>query len=146
MPSFTFTGLQKLQVTSNAYTYSDLHLDFSNPISRDLKADFDESAIRNSILNLFNTTPGQNLLNPIYGLNLTKYLFEPLDESIGRLIGNDIVNGVSLFEPRVTVANVTIELNEEEQTYYILLNIEIPALNTTIRLPGTLDRTGFTLT
>ena len=108
MPSITFTGLQKVQITSNNYTYSDLHLDLSNPISKDITSDFDESAVRNSILNLFNTVPGQNLLNPEYGLNLLQYLFEPINETSGRQIGNDIVAGINTYEPRVLVKNVEI--------------------------------------
>lgn len=146
MPSLTFTGLQKIQITNKKYSYSDLDLDFSNPISKDLVSDYDENAIKNSILTLFNTIPGQNLLNPIYGLNLSKFLFQPLSETTGRLIGEEIVNGLSLFEPRVNVANVTIQPVEEEQTYYILLNIEMPLLNSQLRIPGTLNNTGFTLT
>ena len=145
MPSITFTGLQKVQITSNNYTYSDLHLDLSNPISKDITSDFDESAVRNSIINLFNTVPGQNLLNPEYGLNLLQYLFEPINETNGRQIGNDIVAGINTYEPRVLVKNVDIQLNEDEQTYYITLNIEIPILNSQMRLQGSLTKTGFTL-
>jgi phage baseplate assembly protein W len=144
MPSISFTGLQKVNVSNN-YTYSDLHLDFSNPINKDLKADYDEAAIKNSIYSLFNTLPGQSLLNPTYGLNLVKYLFEPVTEDNARSIGNDIVTGLSLYEPRVKVSNVNIQLNSDEQSYYIELNIIMPYLNKVINVPGTLTRTGYTI-
>lgn len=145
MPSLTFTGLQKIQTTSREFTYSDLHLDFTNPISKDLAADFDVEAVKNSLNNLFNTIPGQNLLNPEYGLNLVRYLFEPISETNGRFIGNAIIDGISTYEPRVLINTVDIETAEEEQSYYITLSILIPILNTEIRIPGTLNRTGFTL-
>jgi len=145
MPSLTFTGLQKIQITTKNYTYSDLHLDFTNPISKDLKADFDVAAVKNSLNNLFNTIPGQNLLNPAYGLNLVRFLFEPLNEVNGRLIGNAIVEGITTFEPRVIIRTVDIEVNQDEQTYYITLNILIPILDAEIEIPGTLSKTGFTL-
>jgi len=145
MPSITFTGLQKIQGTTNNYTYSDLHLDFSNPISKDLKSDYDEAAVKNSIVNLFNTVPGQNLLNPEYGLNLVKFLFEPISEENGRRIGDAIIEGFSLYEPRVTIQNIDIQVDEPEQTYYLTLSILIPALNSQIRIPGTLTKTGFIL-
>ena len=145
MPSITFTGLQKIQITSNNYTYSDLHLDLDNPISKDIASDFDESAVRNSIINLFNTTPGQNLLDPEYGLNLVQYLFEPISETNGRQIGNDILTGIKKYEPRILVKSVDIQMNEDEQTYYITLSIEIPILYSQIRIEGALTKTGFTL-
>ena len=145
MPSISFNGLQKVIVT-NTYTYSDLHLDFSNPISKDLQADYDAAAIKNSIYSLFNTMPGQSLLNPLYGLDLTQYLFEPVNETNARNIGNAIVNGLSLYEPRVTVSNVNITLNLDEQTYYIELNILMPYLNNTpLLIPGVLSKSGYTL-
>lgn len=145
MPSISFTGLQKVTV-SNTYTYSDLHLDFSNTINKDLQADYDAAAIKNSIYSLFNTMPGQNLLNPLYGLDLSRYLFEPLSENNARSIGNAIVNGLSMYETRVTVSGVNITLNISEQTYYIELNIIMPYLNNqAVRIPGILSKTGYTI-
>jgi hypothetical protein len=120
-------------------------LDFTNPISKDLTSDYDVAAVKNSLTNLFNTIPGQNLLNPIYGLNLVRFLFEPLNEVNGRLIGNAIVEGITTFEPRVIIRTVDVEVNEDEQTYYITLNILIPILDAEIEIPGTLSKTGFTL-
>lgn len=146
MPSLTFTGLQKVQITTNNHTYSDLHLDFNNPISKDLASDYDERAIKNSIVNILNTTPGQDLLDPEFGLNLIKYLFEPVNQTTGRFIGEDIIKGLTNYEPRILIRNIDIEVNEDEQTYYVTLNIEIPILDTTLRVPGTLDKTGFKLT
>jgi len=146
MPSLSFTGLQRVAVTTNSYTYSDIHLDFSNPINKDLTSDYDEAAIKNSINSLFNTLPGQNLLNPTYGLNLAQYLFQPVSQTIGNQIGKAILNGLSIYEPRVTVQNINIQLNPDEQTYYIELNIQMPYLNnTTLRVPGVLSQTGYTL-
>ena len=145
MPSLTFTGLQKIQTTSKEFTYSDLHLDFANPISKDLAVDYDVAAVKNSLINLFNTVPGQNLLNPEYGLNLVQYLFEPINETNGRIIGNAIVDGITTYEPRVIIRTIDVETDEEEQTYYITLNILVPILNTELQIPGTLSKTGFIL-
>jgi phage baseplate assembly protein W len=146
MPSLSFTGLQKASVTVNNYTYSDIKLDFTNPISKDLALDYDEAAVKNSIYSLFNTLPGQNLLNPLYGLNLTRYLFEPVSESTARTIGNTILQGLTVYEPRVSVNNINIQLNADEQTYYIELSITMPQLtNTALKLPGVLSKTGYTI-
>lgn len=145
MASINFVGLQKIQVTNKRYQYTDLHLDFSNPIDRDLKTDNDEAAIRNSIYNLFNTTPGQNLLNPNYGMNLLKYIFEPASPIVGREIGNTIIKNLSLYEPRLEVTSVNVQVNIEEQTYYIDLNINIPQFNQQLKIPGILTKTGYSI-
>jgi phage baseplate assembly protein W len=146
MPSISFIGLQKPTYTSKNYTYSDLHLDTPNPITKDLVADYDAAAITNSIYSLFNTLPGQNLLNPQYGLNLAQYLFEPITQSNGNRIGKAILNGLTVYEPRVSVQNINIQMNVDEQTYYIELNILMPYLNNTpLLIPGVLSKSGYTL-
>lgn len=144
MSSLNFIGLKKQQVTNRKYLYTDLHLDIANPIIRDLQTDNDESAIRNSIFNLFNTIPGQNLLNPGYGLNLAKYLFEPASTTVARQIGQDILKNIGIYEPRVDVQNVNVEVNVDEQMYTVTLSILIPQFNQNINIPGTLNQTGYT--
>jgi len=144
MPSINFTGLAKV-VTNNGYTYSDLHLDLDNPIQRDLKLDHDTAAIANSITNLFNTIPGQDLLNPTYGLNLLQYVFLPANDVTANLIAQAISRNLSVYEPRVTIKGMDINVNSSEQTITITLSILINSLNKQITIPGTLNSTGYTL-
>ena len=144
MPSLSFNGLQKT-VSTTKHSFVDVHLDFNNPIQRDIVADYDGQAVANSLANLFNTIPGQNLLNPEYGLNLIQYVFEPATETTGRLIGNHILDNVTNFEPRVTIQNVNITLNKDEQTFTIVLSILIPSINKQIQIPGILSKNGYTL-
>jgi hypothetical protein len=144
MPSISFNGLKK-SVSTNNYSFVDVQLDFDNPIKRDVIANYDEQAISNSLVNLFNTIPGQNLLNPTYGLNLINYAFEPATEATGRAIGNHIIQNVNNFEPRVLVQNINITVNKDEQTFTIVLSILIPALNKQIQIPGILNRSGYSV-
>ena len=145
MASLNFNLLRKPDITTNKYTYSDLHLDFLIPIERDIVADYDETAIKNSIVNLFNTVPGQNLLYPIYGLNLSQFLFEPANDLTGRLIGEKIAKQIGNYEPRVTVDNINVEVNPDEQLYTITLSIIMIAINKAVNITGNLTNTGFTL-
>jgi phage baseplate assembly protein W len=144
MPSITFNGLQKVTSKTNN-SFVDVKLDFNNPIQRDVSASYDGEAIANSLTNLFNTIPGQNLLNPQYGLNLLKYVFEPATDTTAYLIGKTIMDQVPNFEPRVIVQNVNIDVNADEQTFTIVLSILIPAINKQIKIPGTLTKNGYTL-
>lgn len=145
MASITFNGFKKAEITTNKYLYSDLRLDIANPVERDLKASYDEDAIKGSLLTLFNTVPGQNLLNPEYGLNLIQFLFQPASNTVGRSIGERILKNVTLYEPRVKVQNIDVEVNTDEQIYTVTLSMLIPSLNKQIKIVGTLDRAGFTL-
>jgi len=144
MPSITFNSLQNIQTTTNN-NFVDLHLDFSNPVQRDIVVDYDQAAVVNSIVNLFNTMPGQNLLNPTYGLNLMQYLFLPATSTTATLVGQTILKNLSTFEPRATVKNINITVNPDDNSMAIVLSILIPSLNVSLNIPGTLTNAGYTL-
>jgi phage baseplate assembly protein W len=120
-------------------------LDFSNPVKRDVQADYDEAAIKNSLVNLFNTLPGQNLLNPEYGLNLNQYIFLPASQTVANLIGQNILKQIGIYEPRVRVKNVNVDVNPDEQLYTITLSILILPINKNINIIGLLTRNGFSI-
>jgi phage baseplate assembly protein W len=89
--------------------------------------------------------PGQDLLNPQYGLNLLQFVFQPATDTTAYLIGKTIMNNVSVYEPRVSVQNLDIKVNTDEQTFTITLSILVPSLNLQINLPGVLNKNGFSL-
>lgn len=146
------TNLQELSDSYKLknFVYSDLHLDVvkSGYYSEDLKnkvetsdvaLDYDESAIRNSLKNLFNTKPGQRFLFPNYGLDLYQFVFEPISERIAQLIGEKIVTSVQLYEPRVKIKNCYVKCLPDDNEYDISLILEFPVFNTVASLNSKLD-------
>lgn len=132
------------------YLYKDLSLDLEfakqNPIGfetstkgNDIRSSFDYEAIRNSLQNLFNTLPGQRFLFPEYGLDLYQFLFLPVTESTGQAIGQKILRGIELYEPRVNVLNVNVVAEPDSSEYKITIVVQLPALNTTTNLDGVLN-------
>lgn len=71
-----------------------------------------EQAIKESIYNLIFTKPGTRLMQPQYGINIESYLFEPLDSLTIKMIRQDILYGLSAFEPRISDINIDIETDE----------------------------------
>src|SRR4051812_28407388 len=108
MPTISFDSFKSTKSAQKSYLYSDLHLDLvqeviptgftGGVVGKDIVLDYDLAAIKNSLINLFNTLPGQRILIPSYGLNLQRYVFLPVNKQYGELIGNDIVNGVRQWE------------------------------------------------
>lgn len=127
--------------TERKTTYRDLYLDlaeseqpyndtlYGKSTQVDLMTAIDEGAIMNSLRNIFTTSPGEKLLDPTFGLNLTRWLFEPLDEFVAQEIGEAIVEGIEKFEPRVSVKNITVNMNTERNQYDLKLVLTIPSLN-----------------
>lgn len=146
------TNLQQLsdQYSLANYIYSDIHLDVtskgsympeiqSNIDRADIRVDYDERAIVNSLKNLFNTRPGQRILFPEYGLDLHKFLFEAITDSNARLLGERITNAIKRYEPRVILRQCNVNTSPETHEYDITLILEFPVFNTTQSLNTTID-------
>lgn len=147
--------LKNLEKLANTYTeqqfiYKDLSLDiaqtkiqapgYSIPVpGSDIRASFDLAAIRNSLQNLFNTTPGQRFLFPEYGLDLKAFLFAPITEANGVVLGNKIYAGISNWETRIRVKNIQVNADPDNNQYIINIIIELPLLNLTTTINTVLD-------
>ncbi len=145
----TLEALSK-QTEAKKYYYKDLSFDIRkeriyNPITEqnivqnDIQISLDYSAIRNSLRNLFTTRPGERFLFPLYGLDLTKYLFESVTKTIAELIGQDISRTIKNFEPRVTLKKCLVVANEDANTYEITIILEIPSFETPETINTILD-------
>lgn len=144
-----------LTSTVSGLTYKDLRLDLAVDYTqnkqllktreiKDIQISGDLDAIKNSLFNLFTTIPGQKILNPLYGLNLTQYLFTPVSPSQGRIIGESILQGIQTFEPRVTVENIDVRADTDQNQYNIFLLLNVPALNIQgVGLRGVLSDSGY---
>jgi phage baseplate assembly protein W len=141
--------------SGKTYLYADLHLDlqekyntssklFENQEINDLKVDYDIDAIKNSLYNLFTTTPGEKILNPEYGLDFKQYLFLPATVDIAKYIRDEIYSQTARFEPRIKVVNVNITIMEDVNEFDINIYYNIPSLNIhNISMFGTLSQNGY---
>lgn len=123
-------------------TRPELH---SKETNKDIGAIYDSSAIINSIKNILTTSPGQKLLNPLFGLDLREFLFDPITETRAFFIGERILYGLGEQEPRITVESVDVVAAPEDMEYIITIEITIPTLNVfNISLKGVLNNDGYT--
>lgn len=153
--------LTELQATTSLepYKYKDMSLDikenkksagqglYSKNVVTDIEHSLDYEAITNSIINIFNTTPGEKILSPYFGLSLKQYLFEPTSLNTANTIGDVILLGLTKWEPRVIVDNIDIIVDHDQQTYEITLRLLIPSLNNdNYVMTGVLTKSGFSTT
>lgn len=92
----------------------------------DLKADYDLGAVRNSLINMFLTSPGEKILNPEFGIDLRDYLFEPVSAGIATVIQNQVLNNVTIFEPRIIVNSVSVLPDIDNSQYEINIDVAVP--------------------
>lgn len=106
---------------------------------QDILADTDEQAIRNQIRNLFGQT---RYLNPLFDINVRKYIGQPLSEMGARSLGQAVDRGISLFIPTVKVTKILVAPNYDNFSYEMALFLDLPNFGTNVILRGNLNSNG----
>jgi phage baseplate assembly protein W len=68
----------------------------------------DEDDIRSSLRVLLSTTVGERRMQPKYGCNLQKLVFEPVDTTLTTYVKDLIRTAILYFEPRIVLEDVVL--------------------------------------
>lgn len=90
-----------------------------------------EKDIEESLRILFSTSPGERVNRYDYGCPLRRYAFEPLTAQILVRMRNDITRAVILFEPRITLEDVSFE--EQPEKGLLLIHVTYTVVRTNNR-------------
>ena len=155
-PHVTINDLDPHVGPDYAFKYKDIKLDLEyNTVNSNLPDDTsqgtkdlmdlkDMNDIKQSIFNLFNTKPGQKLLNPAFGLDLSHYCFEPVTQITADHLARTILVEGPGQEPRITITQLKVVGDVESGTYNISFNLEIPDNDIEVRLvKGKINSDGF---
>ena len=95
----------------------------------------DEVDIHQSLMILFGTRPGERMLQPAYGLDLSPLLFEPLSTTMRTLLEDRIRTTVLIHEPRIRL--LALRLDDEralEGVLQIRLEYSVRSTNSRFNL------------
>ncbi len=71
-----------------------------------------DQIIKNDILQLLLTIPGERVMRPTFGVNLRNAVFENMTSTLISGLQSEIAEKITRFEPRVDVSSVTIVPND----------------------------------
>jgi len=87
--------------------FKDISMTFqSNPLNGDLIALKNENAIARSIRNIVFTLPGEKFFNESFGSNISRSLFENVDDISASIIVDEVRQSITNYEPRVRLIDV----------------------------------------
>ncbi len=87
--------------------FKDISMSFqSNPLNNDIIGIKNENAIARSIRNIIFTLPGEKFFDQNFGSNVTRSLFENIDDISASLIREEIQTSIENYEPRVKLISV----------------------------------------
>ena len=100
--------------------YKDLDLAFTmHPIKKDVTKHVDEMAVINSVKNLISTSRYERPFQPLLGSGVRNLLFENMDSITASVLQREIIQTLDNFEPRVSVKEVNVSPDYDNNTYRI---------------------------
>ena len=113
-------------------SFKDISMSFgANPLTNDLIAIKNASAISRSIRNIVMTLPGEKPFEPQYGSKVSKVLFQNMDMISSGIIVDEIRTSINNFEPRVELLSVESNPDFDSNSYdvtiiYDIIGADIP--------------------
>ena len=123
--------------------FKDLSASFqTNPLSSDLIALKNESAIARSVRNLILTEQGERPFQPVLGTGVSRLLFENMDKLTASAIRSEIRTTIENYEPRVEINEIIVEPDFERNAMdvtlqYFIIGIDVPEQELTFALEPT---------
>lgn len=74
----------------------------------------DDEDIKEAILIVLNTAPGERVMRPEFGCGIQNYVFSVINSSNLVMIENEVKRSLTLYEPRIELQEVKAEVDESE--------------------------------
>ena len=123
--------------------FKDLSASFqTNPLSNDLIALKNESAIARSVRNLVLTIQGERPFQPVLGTGVSRLLFENMDKLTASAIRSELRTTIENYEPRVEINEIIVEPDFEGNAFhvtlqYFIIGMDVPEQELTFALEPT---------
>ena len=123
--------------------FKDLSASFqTNPLSNDLIALKNESAIARSVRNLVLTIQGERPFQPVLGTGVNNLLFDNMDKLTASSIRSELRTTIENYEPRVEINEILVEADFEGNAFhvtlqYFIIGIDVPEQELTFALEPT---------
>lgn len=128
-------------MTRNTRQFSDLNLLFNkHPYTGDVVKRLDEEAIKFSVKNLILTKNYERPFHPEIGCQITSLLFSNYSPVIEQVMKRTIFQVIEKFEPRVTVIDVIIRDDSDNNGIEVDIIFRINNDNAPITITATIDR------
>ena len=110
--------------------FKDISMSFqSNPLNNDLIALKNVNAIARSVRNIILTTPGEKFFDPDFGSNVSKLLFENVDDITASQIQEEIEFSINNYEPRVKLLDIKVIADNDNASFDTIITYEVIGAN-----------------
>lgn len=128
--------------TKRQRTFSDLDLNFTaHPVTGDVARLYDENAVKRSVKNLLQTNNFERPFHSEIGSQIRALLFEPFSSTLNVMLKRVITDTINTFEPRVYLNDVTVSVNQDNNSVNVTIVFTILNTLSPIVMNVVLERT-----
>ena len=110
--------------------FKDISMSFEvNPINADIIGVKNDTAISRSIRNLILTVPGERFFNEELGSDVSKVLFDTVDDISSSVIKDEIEQSIIRFEPRVKLDDVKVKPDYDNNEFNVTITYDIVGID-----------------
>jgi phage baseplate assembly protein W len=94
-----------------------------------------EKDVRQAVLIILGTNPGERVMRPDFGAGLNRFVFEPLNSGTMHAVAARVKESLIDWEPRITVLDVNVTTDHAQLNRLLIdIDYQIRATNTTANL------------
>ena len=128
-------------LNSRSKPYIDIDLLFeAKPDNGDIYKKKDVAAVKQAIKTLLLTNKYERPFSPLFGSDITKYLFELAYDETEDEIRDDIINAIEVYEPRAEVIDVLVNVLPDQNSISVTVEFKVISTDEISSLTTTLSR------
>jgi phage baseplate assembly protein W len=120
--------------------YKDIDLTFTASDIGNIFKKTETAAVKQAVKTLLNSNKFDKPFEPSFGIDLQSYFFELADEQTGGRIVEKIKSTIETYEPRASVRNIRVGVQEDINAVNILLSFSVRNTDQTITVETTISR------
>jgi phage baseplate assembly protein W len=83
-----------------------------------------QDQIKSNLINLLLTYKGERILNPEFGADLPKLLFEPITNELINKIQDQIISSINTYVPEIILTNIVVTPDIDYGTLYVVIEYQ----------------------
>jgi phage baseplate assembly protein W len=106
-----------------------------------VKMAIDQDNIRQSLMILLSTVPGERFMHPTYGCDLRRFLFQDVNQGFMTRLKEALLDAITRYESRIKINDIVIALQDSQNghltidlQYTILATVRADTLRYTLNL------------
>ena len=86
--------------------------------------------VKSNLVNLLLTDVGERVMNPNFGCDLRKFLFEGITDDNSETLINSLTDSISVFVPQITVRDIILDPSPDSNSVNLTVNYILNISNT----------------